>query len=70
MPHVNIRSLKNKILDVQQFLIENRYDIFSLSETWLNDHSCTGEINSIAGYQFEGKSRKVDAGGGVGCYNF
>ena len=66
--HLNIRSLKNKVIDVQQFLLENPYDLYTLSETWLNEDSCMREINSIAGYHFEGKSRKGKSGGGVGCY--
>ena len=66
--HVNIRSLKNKIIDVQQFLMENPYDIFSLSETWLKEDSNMNEIDSIPEYQFEGKPRKTKIGGGVGCY--
>ena len=65
--HVNIRSLRNKVIDVQYFLTSNQYDLFSLSETWLDDDICMNEISCVPGYKFVGKHRG-SLGGGVGCY--
>ena len=64
--HLNIRSLKNKISDLQSFLSENSYDLLSLSETWTNE-DITDNMLFIKGYTLERKDRE-DFGGGVGCY--
>ena len=64
--HLNIRSLRNKVIDLQQLLINNPYDILCLSETWL-DEDITDNMITIPGYKFERRDRG-QLGGGVGCY--
>ena len=64
--HLNVRSMRNKAVELQQFLLNNPYDILCLSETWLDEHS-SDDMVSVSGYKFERKDRGAN-GGGVGCY--
>ena len=64
--HLNIRSLRNKIDDLNLFLSTCPYDLMSFSETWLDD-SITCNIVSLNGYNLERKDRDIN-GGGVCCY--
>ena len=64
--HLNIRSLKNKTADLEQFLRSNPYDLLGISETWL-DADISSDTISIDGYKFERLDRNT-LGGGVGCY--
>ena len=66
LSHLNIRSLNNKKDNLESFLKKCPYDIFSLSETWLNDN-ISSNLVSIPNYNFERKDR-TSHGGGVGCY--
>ena len=34
---LNIRSVKNKITALTDFILENNFDIIALTETWLSD---------------------------------
>ena len=68
--HLNVCSLRNKKDEVELFLQNSSYDIFSVSETWLNK-DCPDNAFHIDGYNFERKDRISDdssKGGGVGCY--
>ena len=65
--HLNVRSLRNKTDDIQLFLNSNPYDIFSMSETWLDNEFPSGYLH-INGYNLERKDRASGGGGGVGCY--
>ena len=47
-----MRSLVNKVADLQNWLSNNPYDLLGLSETWLTeDHS--DSLFSMQGYKFE-----------------
>ena len=63
---LNIRSLKNKTADLEQFLRSNPYDLLGISETWL-DADISSDTISIDGYKFERLDRNT-LGGGVSCY--
>ena len=66
LAHLNVRSLVNKVADLQNWLSNNPYDLLGLSETWLTeDHS--DSLFSIKGYKFERRDRRTH-GGGVGCF--
>ena len=36
--HLNVRSLRNKVDQISQYLSSNPIDIFSMSETWLDEN--------------------------------
>jgi hypothetical protein len=63
----NIRSLRNKVDELQLVVEHNSADIVSLKETWLSDDILTDEI-SIPGYNFFRSDRQDRLGGGVGIY--
>ena len=64
--HLNIRSLRNKTVDLRSYLLQNPYDVLGISETWLNEDISNDTI-SIDGFTFERKDRN-GLGGGVGCF--
>lgn len=66
--HQNICGLENNITEVQEFIsTHNEMDIFSLSETHLQNDSCVDTF-FIDGYDFLRKFRSEGLGGGVGLY--
>ena len=62
--HLNIRSIYNKIGSLKLLLNEKPFDIFTISETWLNSDITDGEI-SIPGYTFSRNDRNGRSGGGM-----
>ena len=62
--HLNIRSIYNKIDSLKLLLNEKPFDIFTISETWLNSDITDGEI-SIPGYTFSRNDRNGRSGGGT-----
>lgn len=64
--HLNIWSLLPKFNILKGFLLEKNYDIFALSETWLNASVLNESIN-ITGYNLIRKDRPT-RGGGVAIY--
>ena len=50
--HLNIRSLRNKVDDLQLYLKENPYEILTLSETWLSENICNSLLQ-IDGYHLK-----------------
>ena len=66
--HQNIRGLENNIVEVQEFISShNEIDIFSLSETHLQNESLVDTV-IVDGYDFLSKSRSKGLGGGVAIY--
>ena len=67
--HLNIRSLKNKehYLMVKDFVLKQRLDIFTISETWL-DNSITDTEIEFPGYGLFRLDRDGKRGGGVCAY--
>ena len=64
--HLNIRSLRNKLNDVGNYVKNNAVDIFALSETWI-DNTINSSSIDMPGYILERRDRNSH-GGGVACY--
>lgn len=64
--HLNVRSLFTGFNEFCDLLIQGDYDVFCVSETWLND-MIPAEIVNIQNYKFFYKNR-INRGGGVGIY--
>ena len=65
---INARSIRNKTLLIQDFVVDNLVDVLMITETWLSrcgDEVIIGEI-CPAGYKFFNQPRLVGNGGGVG----
>ena len=62
MIHLNIRSLLNNIEELRMFINENKPDVVTLSETWLDKDILDEEIN-INQYNLERKDHNRNGGG-------
>lgn len=60
--HVNIRSLLPVFDDITRFIINNEYDIFAITETWLKSTTPTASI-SINGYDIFRRDKQTRGGG-------
>ena len=67
LAHLNVRSLVNKIDDVRSLVDKNPFDIFTVSESWLNSSISDCEI-SFSGYTLVREDRKNKRGGGTAIY--
>jgi len=67
--HLNVRSLKCRehFILVKEAILENKFDIFTISETWLNSSVTDLEIE-IPGYVIYRIDRQAKNGGGVCAY--
>ena len=67
--HLNVRSLKCRehFVLVKNAVLENKFDIFTVSETWLNSSVTDLEIE-IPGYAIYRIDRQAKVGGGVCAY--
>ena len=68
--HLNVRSLniREKFEEISFLIKENNFDIFAVSETWLNEH-ISSECFSIPGYnQIIRLDREGRQGGGVAFF--
>jgi hypothetical protein len=68
MLHLNIRSMAKNYRMLQNTLaiIDNKYDVIILSETWLKPHNI--DTFALDGYQHEYITRTGKAGGGLSIY--
>lgn len=64
--HLNVRSIIAHFADVKDVLIANNFDIFGVTETWLNE-SISSENLKIDGFNFI-RCDRGRRGGGVGVY--
>ena len=64
---LNTRSIRNKMDQFLHHLVENNYDICTLTETWImdNDDICRAQLNKN-GYQFYDVQRNNRSGDGTG----
>ena len=60
--HLNVRSLTRNFSEIHLLLTQNRIDILSLNETWLDDSILDQEIE-INGYRIVRKDRNRHGGG-------
>ena len=67
--HLNVRSLKNRdhLIQRRKLLHEHDYDIFAVSESWLDSTVINAEIE-IEGYKLSRLDRLKKVGGGVCVY--
>lgn len=63
----NVRSMKNKIDDLNSSLLVNKCDIAVITETWLQDNIPSGSLD-IPGYDLFRNDRIRRVGGGVAAY--
>lgn len=61
--HINCRSIKHKIAEIQDIMDKTHPSIVAITETWLDDN--LSESIQIPGYKFVGKGRKMGRGGGI-----
>lgn len=60
--HINIRSLVPKFFDLSNYVLESDFDIFTISETWLNS-DISNDALKIDRYNLVRKDRKGRGGG-------
>lgn len=65
--HLNVRSLLAGFNDFSQLIIENSFDVFFVSETWLSA-DVPSDIVMLPGYNFFRKDHSIGRGGGVAVY--
>ena len=67
--HLNICSLKNRehYILIRELVMENDFDIFTISETWLNKTVADVEVE-FPGYTIHRLDREKKLGGGVCAY--
>ena len=65
--HYNIQCLRNKLHQLEAFLLDKEYDILCINEHWLNKNeiSCMTVCNYV---NISGFSRVVRCHGGVAVY--
>ena len=69
--HLNTQSINSTFDEFNVMLNIHKFDVISLSETWLKGNPHQLEYIQIPGYNFENNDRdlpNVDRGGGVGFY--
>nr|CAI5855148.1 unnamed protein product [Callosobruchus analis] len=66
LAHLNVRSLTGKVHQLRDVILDQRYDIVGISETWLSPAISTDILN-IDFYRFIRKDRS-QRGGGIGMY--
>ena len=66
--HLNTQSMTSSFPEFEAMLSAYKFDIITLSETWLKDNKLLLQYVSIPGYNFEFLNRQNKRGGGVGVY--
>ena len=65
--HLNIRSMYPKLNSIRLLLRDQPFDIFTISETWLNP-AITDQELLIPGYTILRQDRSRNLGGGIAVY--
>ena len=65
--HLNIRSLLPKLDELKFYLKNNKIQVLSLNETWLNSTVDNNEVE-IPGFVLFRRDRPTDSHGGVALY--
>ena len=66
--HLNVQSLASTFTEFEVMLHQHRFDIITLSETWLKNNLEVIKHITIPGYKMEYNNRIHKRGGGVGLY--
>ena len=64
--HLNVRSLRPKVMEVRELLLSRDFDFFGITETWLGVDDGLDDL-AVQGYLFYSCARG-SRGGGVGFY--
>lgn len=64
--HINIRSLPPKFADLRSMILEEKYDVFGVTETWFSA-KISNQSLKIDGYNLVRRYR-LSRGGGVALY--
>lgn len=64
--YLNIRSLRNKLIDIETYIKKENIDILTLTETWLYPNE--SPFIFIQGYSAIHECRKIGRGGGVSIF--
>ena len=66
--HLNVRSIPSNLNNLENYLslLEHKFQIIALTETWLQPHN--KDIYNICGYNHEYKIREGKKGGGVSLF--
>ena len=69
LPHLNVQSIRNRnhLIQVRELVVDEKLDILTLSETWLNSSTTNAEVK-IQKYNIYRLDRKQKKGGGVCIY--
>ena len=67
LSHLNVRSIRNHLMQVRELVVDEKLDILALSETWLNSSTTNAEVK-IQEYNIYRLDRKHKKGGGVCIY--
>lgn len=65
--HLNVRSLPGHLDETKMLILVNNFDLFAMSETWLNSTWSDPEL-AIEGYTIHRCDRNDDKGGGTAIY--
>ena len=65
--HINVRSRRNKTVQIHNFIAENEFDILFMTETWLYDQGDEAYVTEMIpdGFQFHSFPRCGKRGGGI-----
>ena len=69
--HINARSLANeeKFEEISSFILDKSFDLFAVSETWLDNKSSDESLHIPGYYSIIRKDRSGMSGGGVASYS-
>ena len=66
--HLNTQSMTSAFDEFQFIVNESKFDIITLSETWLKNDKYLLEYVNLPGSKFSYRNRDEKRGGGVGIY--
>ena len=66
--HLNTQSITSSFAEFEAMLMRTKFDIITLSETWLKNNPLLLNHVTIPGYKNEFNNREGKRGGGVGLY--
>ena len=66
--HLNTQSITSSFAEFEAMVMRYKFDIITLSETWLKNNPLLLNHFTIPGYKNEFNNREEKRGGGVGLY--
>ena len=66
--HLNTQSMSSTFDEFQFMINQTKFDVITLSETWLKNDKHLLEYVRLPGYEFAYRNRDEKRGGGVGIY--